>query len=648
MKVGLVGYKNPEIESLLQAYAVKRFLNDYNVECQFTEKYSIKDNKTNACIDFLNSEIGVANKSEITTFLMINYRGFFDMYGYEAAFRDFYQGSFGLKQVITEALVLLQCSEYDTIADQVDETAPYLILHCMTDRTPLVSVAQRYAKAHGLNVIAMFDEKKSNRVESRQVNNPREYLGLVKNASCIVTDSFMSLYFAVIYHKNFIAQDNATLPGKIKRFLTRINLMQNYAGKEELDLTKDFAIPDVNALEKEMHQLRSEAANYLFACLPPVVKDCEVDAPPKIMHSECCGCFACKEICPEGAIRMVEDNEGFYYPQVSDACTHCNLCVDACIKLKNPRTVAYESEEYPKAYCAMNTNDEIRRESTSGGVFPLIASYVIEQKKGAVVGAVYTASMSVVPMIATNMEQVKRIYGMKYVKAELNGTYPKVKKYLEEGQYVVYTGLPCECAALKAYLQKDYENLFIIDKLCHSAPSPKVFKKYIDYLGEKYNSKITNVRFREKSRGWLIHKTSIAFEFADRSPLVVNARRNNYFRNYLKDNISMPGCANCSYLVRNRVGDITLGDFWGIDKMDKEMFDNNGASLILVNTQKGAMMLDTIKQQLRIKPMRMSQAFKYNYKRPMEMTNERAKIFERIDIESIDNLLETYNDLKNR
>ncbi len=645
MKVGLVGYKKPEIESLLQAYAVKRFLNDYNVECQFSEQYSDQENMASAFIDFLNNEIGVGKRDEITTFLMINYKAFFNMYDTEASFKDFYQKSYGANEIITEALLLLQTNDYDKIAKKIEVKAPYLLLDCMTDSSPLVSLAQRYAKAHKLEVVAMINEKKYNRITTRTVEDPKEYISLVKEASFIVTDSFMSLYFAIIYHKSFLAQDNPALPGKNKNFMKRLNLMENYVGKEEPDLTKSYAIADLMQVEKLMNQVSTEAANHLFTCLPPVVKDCEVSAPPKIMHSECCGCFACKEICPEGAIQMVQDNEGFYYPQVNDSCTHCNLCVKTCIKLEHPQTVLYEPD-YPKAYCAMNTADDIRKQTTSGGVFPLIAQYGIEQRKGIVVGAAYDKELNVVPTIATDMDQVKAFYGMKYVKAQLEGIYPKVKQALENNQYVVYTGLPCECAGLKAFLQKDYENLFLIDKLCHSAPSPKIFKKYVEYIGNRYNSKVTNVRFRDKTKGWLIHKTSITFEFADRKPLIVNARRNNYFRNYLNDNISMSGCAKCSYLVRNRVGDITLGDFWGIDKMDKGMFDNNGASLILVNTNKGAQMLDIIKNQLRIKPMTMGQAFKYNYRRPMKITSERSKIFERLDIESIDNLLEVYNDLK--
>lgn len=645
MKVGLVGYEKPEIESLLQAYSVKKFLSEYNVDCTFAKPYKLTTPDNEELIRFQKEKIEVLGNDDVTTFLMINYKAFVNMKGIEATFRDFYQRSFGMKEVITEALFLQNKASYDELAKETTSKEPYIFLDCMSDRSVLVPLAMKYAKLKNMKLVATIDDKKYKRLETIDIKSPEEYIGWVKNAKFVITDSFMSLFFAVLYQKPFIAKDSPNLPGKNQRFVKRLDLMSHYYGKEEMDLTKSYQIEHTDKVEATLHQLKAEAANHLFTCLPPVVKDCEVEAPPKILKSECCGCYACKEICPENAITMVADTEGFYYPQVNDKCTNCNKCVEACVKKGNPQTIVME-EAFPKAFCAMNINDQQRRKCTSGGVFPLLADYVIEEKQGVVFGVAYDEDMNVVYEQAETKEEVEKFYGVKYVKAELNDVYPKVKSVLESGRFVLFTGLPCECAGLKAYLQKDYENLFVVDLLCHSAPSPTVFKKYIEYIGDKYGSKVTNVRFREKSRGWLLHKASIVFEFDDRSPLIVNARRNNYFRNYLNDNISMPGCAKCSFLVRNRVGEITLGDFWGIDKMDEEMFDNNGASLILANTEKGLEVLRAIKSQLRLKSMTMGQAFKYNYKRPMELTQERSKIFERLENESIDNLLETYNDLK--
>ncbi len=644
MKVGLVGYKKPEIESLLQAYSIKKFLSEYNVDCTFAQPY-INMEEDEELIKFQKDMIGDTANSDITTFLMINYKAFVDMKGKEAAFRDFYQRSFGMKEVIMEALFLQSKASYDDLAMEVNHRGAYVFLDCMSDRSTLVPLAVKYAKSNNMKLIATIDDKKYNRLETIDIKSPQEYLSLVKNASFVITDSFMSLFFAVLYHKPFITQDCPALPGKNKRFVKRLDLMEHYYAKEEMDITKDYQIKHSEKVDATLHQLKTDASNYLFECLPPMVKDCEVEAPPKIMKSECCGCYACKEICPENAITMVADSEGFYYPQVNDNCNNCNKCVTACVKKENPQTIAME-EGFPKAFCAMNVNDGERRKCTSGGVFPLLTEYVIEEKQGVVFGVAYDEEMNVVYGQAETKEEVEKFYGVKYAKAQLDGVYPKVKQFLENGRFVLFTGLPCECAGLKAYLEKDYENLLVVDLLCHSAASPKVFKKYVDYISDKYGSKITNMKFRDKSRGWLLHKASIVFEFEDRTPLTVNARRNNYFRNYLNDNISMPGCSNCSFLVRNRVGELTLGDFFGIEKIDKEMFDNNGASLILANTEKGMEVLRAIKGQLRLKAMTMGKAFKYHNKRPMQLTKERGKIFERLGIESIDNLLETYNDLK--
>lgn len=646
MKVGLVGYAKPEIESALQAYAVKQYLKEYNVDCEYSIGWKIDhDDEGKSLKEFFKENIGKCKKEEINTFLMINYKAMVDMTGSDAMFRDYYQRSFETKEVITEALFLLPPSDYENITKPNPTKDDYLFLDCMSDRSPLVPLAKKVAKLHKLTIVANFDDTKYNRVPTTKIHDPKEYLGIVKAAKFVMTDSFMTLWFTVLNQLSFIAQDCPALKGKNKRFLKRLDLMEHYLGKEELRADADYTMKDNKKLEQTLHKLKTDASNYLFECLPPVVKDTKVEAPPKIMHSECCGCFACKEICTESAITMVQDSEGFYYPQVNDNCNNCNLCVKACIKLENPQTVTFD-QSFPTAYAAMNVNDEQRKNSTSGGVFPLVAQHAIQERKGVVFGVTFDQEMNAVPTMATTVEETIPFSGFKYVKSELEGVYPKVKEQLENNKYVVYSGLPCECAGLKAYLNKEYENLFLIDRLCHSAPSPKLFKKYVEYIGTKYDAKVTNVRFRDKSRGWLLHKASMVFEFDHRKPLVVNARRNNYFRNYLKDNISMPGCAKCSFTVRNRVGDITLGDFWGIEKMDKEMFDNNGTSLILVNTQKGAKMLELISSNLRMKPMSLGKAFRYNTRNPMSITKERSKIFERLESESIDNLLESYNDLK--
>ncbi len=636
----------PEVESALQAYAVKEYLKEYSVDCEYTIDWKMDpDDERKALKEFFKEYIGKCSKDEVSTFLMINYKTMIDMTGSDATYRDYYQRSFENKDIITEALFLLNPSDYEKIAKSNSIKEDYLFLDCMSDRSALVPLAKKLAKFHKLKLLANFEDNKYNKLPTSKIIDPKDYLGIVKGAKFVITDSFMTLWFAVVNQQAFIAQDNPALKGKNKRFLKRLDLMDHYLGKEELRADADYTIKESKKLEQSLHKLKTEASNYLFECLPPVVKDTVVEAPPKILHSECCGCYACKEICPEAAITMVQDAEGFYYPQVNDNCNQCNLCVKACVKIENPQTVNHEPG-FPKAYAAMNVNDEQRKNSTSGGVFPLVSQYAILERSGVVFGVSYDQEMNAVPVMATTVEETKPFSGFKYVKSELEGVYPKVKEQLENNKYVVYSGLPCECAGLKAYLNKEYKNLFLIERLCHSAPSPKIFKKYVEYIGSKYNAKVTNVTFRDKSRGWLLHKASIVFEFDNRKPLLVNARRNNYFRNYLKDNISMPGCAKCSFTVRKRVGDITLGDFWGIEKMDKEMFDNNGTSLILVNTQKGAEMLKRINSKLRIKPMPLGKAFRYNPRNPMAITKERSKIFERLDTETIDNLLEIYNDLK--
>lgn len=254
--------------------------------------------------------------------------------------------------------------------------------------------------------------------------------------------------------------------------------------------------------------------------------------------------------------------------------------------------------------------------------------------------------MQVVSAIADNLEDCQAFYGAKYAKSDFSGVFPKIKELLNEGKFVLYSGLPCEAAALKAYLRKPYENLLISEILCHASPSPKVFRKYVEYLGNKFNSEVTNFRFRDKSAGWLAQNNSIVVEFKDREPLKVNARRNNYYRSFAKDIIARPGCGNCSFVYKNRVGDITMGDFWGIQHSDPEMFDNKGTSVLMINTNKGEEAWKSISENFIYKESDLKTAFKYNHKKPIVIKDDRNEFFKKLDKEEINSLLESYNDLK--
>lgn len=211
---------------------------------------------------------------------------------------------------------------------------------------------------------------------------------------------------------------------------------------------------------------------------------------------ECCGCTACKSICPVDAIEMKEDEEGFLYPYIDEKlCIHCNACEKACPMLN----VEKEEKVKQKAYIVNNKNTKIRLESTSGGAFTAIAEYVIE-KKGIVFGAAFNEDLEVEHIAINNKEELKRFRGSKYVQSDMNDTFTQVKKYLEQGTIVCFSGTPCQVEGLKKFLPKEYSNLITVDVVCRAVPSPKLYRLYKQYMKKKMKSdEIEDIIFRDKS-----------------------------------------------------------------------------------------------------------------------------------------------------
>ena len=220
---------------------------------------------------------------------------------------------------------------------------------------------------------------------------------------------------------------------------------------------------------------------------------------------DCNGCGICTIGCPTNAIKMIEDNEGFYYPQIDEEkCINCGKCKNICSNYNN-------SKGNEQAYMAINKNKSELGNSASGGMFYILAKYMIE-KKGVVFGVEYGENHKVQHNYYETLEECKKFQGSKYVRSDIGNYYEKVKEFLKQDRYVLFTGTPCQCNALKTYLNKDYEKLIICDIICHANPSQKVFDKYIKELEEKEKKKIKKINFRDKVNGWKNSNPIIYFE----------------------------------------------------------------------------------------------------------------------------------------
>ncbi len=300
--------------------------------------------------------------------------------------------------------------------------------------------------------------------------------------------------------------------------------------------------------------------------------------------NDCVSCRSCEQVCPKGCISFSENEQGFFYPSINKECINCGICVKHCPIL------AYRipENEVSIAKAMILNNSAILQRSSSGGVFAGIAEYVIEND-GFVFGASFDNDFNLKQVSAKTMKEIVNIQGSKYVASDTINSYSQVKKHLDSGKLVLYSGLPCQIAGLKSFLGKDYNNLLCIDLVCHGVPSNKLFKKYLNEIENNSKKKIKSYMFRNKeiSGGWGLRNSFVLFE--DGSTNKRNIAFDYYYSAFLFCESYRESCYNCKFARPERVGDITIGDFWGFKRFYKNANVNyrNGVSMCLINTKKG-------------------------------------------------------------
>ena len=353
---------------------------------------------------------------------------------------------------------------------------------------------------------------------------------------------------------------------------------------------------------------------------------------------KCCGCRACEQVCPKHAIKMIENEEGFFEPRIDKAlCVDCGLCIKKCAQCNDIGN--YRKMNQSKVFAAKNKNKEEQSQSSSGGVFSVIANYIIENN-GIVYGCVFNEHMEAEHIGIENKEDLVKLRGSKYVQSNTQCTYSEVKKYLENGSYVLYSGTPCQIAGLRLFLGEEYGNLITIDLLCHGVPSEKIFKKYLKWLEQKNNSKVKEYFFRNKQKTtWgLTYKPRVLFE---KGTKLLSGNTDPYIKAFLKGTILRESCYNCKYTSFERVGDITLGDFWGIENEYPKFWDSKGVSFIKLNTNKSLELFDKIKSQIEYIEVNYEAVLKYAnpMKESTKRMDSRDLLSKKLELGSIEDAL---------
>lgn len=343
-----------------------------------------------------------------------------------------------------------------------------------------------------------------------------------------------------------------------------------------------------------------------------------------IKKDECCGCDACYNICPTDCIKMVDDKEGFWYPKVDKKeCIECNACIEVCPALKKAKTD--KALKNPEVVACYSLDEENRLESTSGGLFTEIATQIINDG-GIAFGALYNEKHLVEHYYVDNLEGLRKLRQSKYLQSKIGSTFRDVKKFLKEGKKVLFAGTPCHIAGLKNYLYKDYENLYLVDFLCRGVISPKAYKQFLISLEKQHHSKVQKVWFKDKTYGWHRFSTKVIFENGEE--YVKDRYTDVYMRGYLEGPLYLrPSCHTCKYKTLPRYSDISLGDFWGIEKIRKNLDQDKGTSIYMINTEKGNDILKKIENNLIFETMKIEDIYLGN-----TALTESASLSERIKI----------------
>ena len=343
-------------------------------------------------------------------------------------------------------------------------------------------------------------------------------------------------------------------------------------------------------------------------------------------RSLCCGCTACQAVCPHKAVSMVPDALGFMYPSVDmDRCTDCGLCEKVCDFVRTSVETSSRPETVPVA-AARNRDADVLRESQSGGVFTALAKVVLSSG-GTVYGAAMNPDFSVSHRRAENLEECYAFRGSKYTQRDMGDVFVQVRKDLEDGREVLFTGTPCQVAGLVSYIPKRLnDKLLTVDMICHGVPSPKVWSDYVAFMSRK--GELASAVFRDKSaEGWKIHKES--FEYKDGRKVFRETFRVLFYKNIML----RYSCTSCPYDYSRRKSDITIADFWGVEEILPHFDGNQGTSMVIPISAKGHAVLEAASADLDMEHAEVSTDFvsrrNPNLLRPAKMYHERD-MFERM------------------
>lgn len=309
--------------------------------------------------------------------------------------------------------------------------------------------------------------------------------------------------------------------------------------------------------------------------------------------NDCTGCRSCEQNCPQKAISFIENEEGFLFPTIEEKlCVNCGKCLRSCPQFDNS---GLQSEIIRGVYVGLNNNQYDLMTSSSGGIMSAIATYILKNE-GIVFGArLDLDTISCYTDQAQSLEELDYLKGSKYVQCNTGDVFSRIENQLKIGKMVLYVAVPCQIAGLKKYLNNEYENLITVDILCHGVPSIKLLRSHISYLEKKYKGNVKELKFRAKDK--FPNKSTMRY-LIGKKRICLLGKCDPYYQTFISGIAYRECCYTCNYASTTRVGDITLGDYWGVNNFHKDFDNSKGVSLVIVNTSKGEKVLNECDVQL--------------------------------------------------
>jgi len=536
--------------------------------------------------------------------------------GFNAVYVREYQGvdivrkKMGINaKFMIDPIFFTDAEEYKKLSEKINKKIdkPYLMAYILDPTADKREGILLLADKLGVDIkIALDGRKYTHEKNSKAMNLPEytlpeldfyEWIYYYSNASYIITDSFHGTAMALILNKPFIAYANYSRG--YPRFLTLFNLfnINNRLIESSEQITYSLINDNINfvnineTIKKNVLEAEKKIQQFLST---DIIDNASVVLPNKCINvlldkTMCVGCGACVNVCPVDAIEYTEDEWGYYRTQVcGEKCINCGKCSEICPALKLPQKV----NNVPECYEFIAKDSNVLWESSSGGFFTTLARNVLE-KGGVIAGAAWKDDFSVEHIIVNELSNLHKLQKSKYLQSYMGMTYRDIKNYLDNDVQVLFTGCPCQVAGLKAYLGMEYDNLFTVDLLCGNSPSARFFKKYIY---DSFPEKISNYEFRSKQRGYNAECIQVT-DLDGNTRVLYGMREDAYQRVYHNHTMCPPHCENCRYQTIPRYGDITMGDFWGISRYDKESDFSKGVSVVLCNSTKGSRYLENLLQE---------------------------------------------------